>query len=104
MLIKLDGSKHWCFDYTRPVIQKINTLAFGSYPEVSLLEARAKRDEVRKLLAKEIDPSEQRKVEVREAKLAANNTFQTIALEWLDKQGYQPSSNLASGLLVRLCQ
>lgn len=102
LLIKLDGSKHWRFDYTRPVIQKRNTLAFGSYPEVSLLEARAKRDEVRKLLAKEIDPSEQRKVEVREAKLAANNTFQTIALEWLDKQGYQPSTLKAARYLFEI--
>lgn len=102
LLVKLDGSKHWRFDYTRPVTQKRNTLAFGSYPEVSLLEARAKRDEVRKLLAKEIDPSEQRKVEVREAKLAANNTFEAIALEWLDKQGYQPSTLKAARYLFEI--
>jgi hypothetical protein len=29
LLIKLDGSKHWRFDYTRPVIQKRNTLALA---------------------------------------------------------------------------
>ena len=31
-------------------------LAFGTYPEISLLDARRKRDDARKLLANNVDP------------------------------------------------
>lgn len=36
-------------------------LALGKYPEVSLADARARRDEARKLLANGVDPSENKK-------------------------------------------
>lgn len=92
LLIEKSGSKKWRLDYYRPITKKRNTLAFGIYPEVSLLEARAKRDEAKKLLASDIDPSEQKKVDVREAKLSASNTFHHVAMEWLPKQNYAEST------------
>ena len=42
---------------------KEKLLSLGAYPEVSLKDARAKRDEARTVLASGVDPSEQRKVE-----------------------------------------
>ena len=102
LLVKVDGSKHWRLDYTRPILQKRNTLAFGGYPDVSLSEARAKRDHARKLLASGVDPSDQRKAEIRETKLASNNTFEFVALEWLEKQAYQPSTLKAARYLFEI--
>ena len=46
---------------THAHIQKRNTIGFGSYPEVSLADARSKRDEARTLLAQNIDPQVERK-------------------------------------------
>jgi phage/plasmid primase-like uncharacterized protein len=44
------GGKLWRMKYRRPD-GKENRLSFGSYPDVSLVDARAKRDSARKLLA-----------------------------------------------------
>lgn len=80
------GVKKWQMKYKRPITGKENRLSFGIYPEVSLKEARLKRDEARKLLKKNIDPSEAKKEEKRLSVLQANNTFEAIAIEWLSKK------------------
>lgn len=51
--------------YKRPVTGKENRLSFGIYPDVSLKEARLKRDTARKLLQENKDPSEAKKEEKR---------------------------------------
>jgi hypothetical protein len=53
------GGKWWRLKYR--FLGKEKLLSFGTYPEVSLSVAREKRDQARKLLAAEIDPSENRK-------------------------------------------
>ena len=40
VLVKVNGVKSWRFDYTRPFVKKRNTLSLGSYPELSLSDAR----------------------------------------------------------------
>jgi integrase len=102
LLVKPDGAKLWRFDYARPVIKTRNTLSFGIYPETSLLRARSQRDEVKKQLASDIDPSEQKKAEIREAKVAAGNTFEAVALEWLSKQKYAESTHKKALYLLEL--
>ncbi|MWO55303.1 DUF4102 domain-containing protein [Escherichia coli] len=74
------GSKYWRMKYRRPSDRKENRLAFGVYPAVSLADARARRDEARKLLAQGIDPKEQERGEQSEA--AGAFTFETIARQW----------------------
>jgi hypothetical protein len=54
-----NGAKYWRWKYR--VLGKEKLLALGVYPEVSLKEARLKRDEARKLLADGIDPGAKRK-------------------------------------------
>src|SRR3990167_3068535 len=51
LLVNSDGSKWWRHDYRRPVTGMRNTLALGTFPEVSLKRAREKHAEARKLLA-----------------------------------------------------
>ena len=53
--------KLWRFKYRFGGKEK--RLGFGIYPDVSLADAREERDLARKLLAKDIDPSEHRKVQ-----------------------------------------
>lgn len=50
-LIITEHSKRWSFRYSRPITKKRNDISLGSYPEISLLEARALRDEYRAMLA-----------------------------------------------------
>ena len=61
------GSKLWRLAYRFEGKQKL--LSFGAYPAVSLKDARHRRDEAKELLARGIDPGEEKK-QAREEKLA----------------------------------
>ncbi|MBY5236337.1 DUF4102 domain-containing protein [Klebsiella aerogenes] len=78
LLVHPNGSKYWRLQYRFDGKQKM--LALGVYPDVSLADARARRDEARKLLANSIDPGDKKKndkVEQEEAR-----TFEQLAIEW----------------------
>ncbi len=93
LLVKPNGSKLWRFRYRFGGMP--NMLSLGSFPEISLADARTKRDEARKLLANGTDPSRQRKLDKIAAVSAAKNTFGGIAEEHLQNQeesGIAPST------------
>ena len=78
LLVHPNGSRYWRLQYRFGGKQKM--LALGVYPEVSLADARARRDEARKLLANGIDPGDKKKndkVEQEEAR-----TLEQLAIEW----------------------
>jgi integrase len=78
-----NGGKWWRLKYRFGGKEK--RLSLGVYPDVSLKIARERRDETRKLLANDIDPSENRKAR-RAAKTEGTAcTFEVVALEWLGK-------------------
>ncbi|EJB5614941.1 integrase arm-type DNA-binding domain-containing protein [Klebsiella aerogenes] len=79
LLVHPNGSKYWRLRYRFGGKEKM--LALGKYPEVSLADARARRDEARKLLANGVDPSENKKaVKVEQEQEAI--TFEVVAREW----------------------
>jgi len=81
------GGKWWRLKYRFNGKEK--RLSLGVYPEVSLKDARDRRDEARRLLAHDIDPSENRKA-MRAAKVErSGNSFEIIAREWFVK--YAPT-------------
>jgi integrase len=82
LLIQPNGSKLWRLKYR--FLGKERLLAFGAYPLFSLAEARAKRDEAKKLLASGVDPGAKKKLERIAAENAAKNTFGVIAAEFLE--------------------
>lgn len=82
LLIKPIGTKIWRFNYYRPVSKKRALISFGSYPEVSLADARIKRDNARALLAKGIDPQDYKQSEQRRLQEEQENTFEKVACEW----------------------
>lgn len=83
LLVRPNGGRWWRLDYRRPVTKKRNTLSLGTYPDTGLKEARAKRDEARKLLAQGSDPGEQRKAVKADGEERAANSFEAVAREWL---------------------
>ena len=81
--INPNGSKLWRMNYRFGEKQK--TLAFGKYPQISLVEARNARENAKKLLAAGEDPSAERKAEKTKAKLARGNTFEVVAGRWFEE-------------------
>ena len=79
LLVKESG-KYWRLAYR--IFGKQKTLALGVYPSVSLAQARKGRDAAKELLAQGIDPSSAKQEAVQEKKLAASNTFETVAREF----------------------
>lgn len=80
--VKPNGSKLWLFDYYRPFTKVRTSLSFGSYPEVSIADARNKRKAARELLAKDIDPKEHRDEQARRNETSHSNTLQRISKPW----------------------
>jgi integrase len=82
LLLAPSGGRWWRFRYSLAGKEKL--LSLGTYPEVSLREAREARDDARKLVARGLDPSALRQEEKRSRREAGANTFTTVAREWLD--------------------
>lgn len=83
LLIRPNGAKLWRMNYRHLDRQK--TLYFGSWPDVGIAAARELRDAARKKIASGLDPAAEKKVERITRKVAEDNTFKTIAKEWLAK-------------------
>ena len=74
------GSKLWRMDYGFDGKRKC--LSIGPYPLISLVEAREKRDDARRLLAEGKDPSVVKKLRIQENIESARMTFERVAREW----------------------
>lgn len=85
LLVTPAGGKLWRIKYR--ILGKEKLLALGAYPDVSLRDARDRRDEARKLIAAGIDPSERKQAEKRTALKAAGDSFEAIGREWLGRRG-----------------
>ena len=83
LLVKTNGTKLWRWKYR--IAGKENHFAIGQYPLVSLAEARTARDAARKLAKQGINPAHNR-ASLRVAQVSENkNTFEAIALEWIEQ-------------------
>lgn len=87
LLVTPSGSKLWRYDYA--FADKRKTLAIGTYPEISLADARARHFDARKLLAHDIDPMVARREEKARIIMEANTTFGSVADEWLARAKVQ---------------
>jgi len=99
--ISSSGGKWWRFKYRFPREKRIS---LGVYPEVSLKEAREKREAARKLLAAGIDPSENRKAHKTARVDRAANSFEVVAREWLNKMASTWVDSYSSRVIARLEQ
>ena len=82
--VKPNGSKSWLLDYLKPYTKKRTTIGLGSYPAVSLADARKLRDHARELLAKDIDPKEHKDEFTRQQQEQLSNTLKQVAANWFE--------------------
>lgn len=83
LLVNSNGSKLWRYKYR--IDGKEKHLALGAYPDVTLLKAREKRDEARKLVASGQDPNELKKAQKASRLDRAANSFEVVARRWHSK-------------------
>jgi integrase len=83
LLVQPNGAKYWRLDYR--FAGKRKTLAVGVYPDVSLSDARERREAARKVLANGADPSAVKKAQKAAVMSLAANSFEIVAREWLSK-------------------
>jgi integrase len=84
LLVTPSGGKWWRFKYNYD--RKSKTISFGTYPEISLADARQRREDARKLLANGVDPSVNRKAVKSAKEELLANSFEFIAREWHEQQ------------------
>ena len=97
LLVKPNGGKYWRLKYR--VAGKEKLLALGVYPEVTLADARAKREDAKRGIAGGIDPMEAKREEKIARDTQLNNTFKDIALEWHSSKLKKWSAGYASDIL-----
>lgn len=93
LLVSKAGGKHWRMNYTYGKNAKgkpqQRTLALGSYPAITLLQAREKRDKAKAQLREGNDPAMERRLEVHARTAANENTFQSVGDSWFElKSGW----------------
>jgi len=98
--VTLKGAKRWRFKYRFQGKERL--LSVGIYPDVSLKQARERRDDLRKQIADGIDPSHARKAEKQST--GDQNSFEFVAREWHSKFSADWSESHKSRTLIRLEQ
>jgi len=101
LLVTPSGGKYWHFKYRFD--EKDKRISFGPYPEISLSEARTKREEARTQIAHGIDPAGVRKA-MKQAGTAETETFEVIAREWYAKFSPAWSPSYTNAVMARLKQ
>jgi integrase len=81
---KAGRGKSWRLKYFFDGKEKL--LSLGSYPEVSLADARGRRDKARRLIANGIDPASEKQLQKRKRTEQTANTVEVVAKEWLQRQ------------------
>lgn len=81
---KAGRGKSWRLKYFFDGKEKL--LSLGSYPEVSLADARGRRDKARRLIANGIDPASEKQLQKRKRAEQTANTVEVVAKEWLQRQ------------------
>jgi integrase len=100
LLVQPNGSRLWRHKFR--FAGKEKSLAYGQYPEVSLAEARERRDDARKLLRRGIDPAAKRREEKRDARISAATAFEAVAREWHEIMSDSWTDNHAGYVMRRL--
>lgn len=95
--VKPGSSRHWYLKYR--ISGKESRIALGTYPAISLSDARQQREGIRKMLALNINPVQQRAA-VRGSR-TPEKVFKNVALAW-HKSNRKWSQNTADRLLASL--
>ncbi len=80
--VRPSNSRSWQFRYTKPGQNKVTYMSFGTYPDITLAEAREKALAARKLISEGIDPQLAREEQKAKVIVEQNATFQVVAEQW----------------------
>ena len=83
--IKPNGSKVWVYRFM--INGKSKETTFKTYPNVTLKEAREKREAYRKLLNDNINPIEYYRNQKDKQKIEESNSFEKVLYKWLENEG-----------------
>jgi integrase len=100
LLVHPNGGKYWRLKYK--FAGKEKTLALGTYPTISLVEARDKRFSAKKQIAEGIDPSQEKQEQKLQQILSSENSFENIARQWHQKNNAKWKPRHANYILKRL--
>ena len=91
LYVEVNGSKRWRYRYQFEGKEQL--LSLGTYPDVSLKQARALRDELKEQIKQGINPSAQRKATKTTPDGYHPNSFEIVAREWFNeyKDTWTPS-------------
>lgn len=84
MRVRSNGSKLWNFNYRHPVTKKRINMGLGTFPEVSLAQARKGSIAAREVLAQGLDPKDQRDAVLQAKQAETEHTFQNVATSWYE--------------------
>lgn len=82
LLVNKTG-KYFRWDYRFEGKRK--TMALGVYPDVRLKDAREKHEDLRRVLARGVDPLELKKSNQKKTEAVKKNSFECVAREWFEK-------------------
>jgi len=99
LLVTPQGGKYWRFKYRFEGKERL--LSLGTYPEITLADARQRRDKARRQVAHGIDPMAERKAQ-KQAKTEETETFEIIAREWHEKFSQTWTTGHATTIMSRL--
>ena len=100
LIVTPKGGKWWRHRYTYN--NKEQTLSLGTYPDVSLKEAREKRDELRSQIKANVNPSTVRKADKLMKHTSELNDFECVALDWIDRIKHTISADYHKKLIRSL--
>jgi hypothetical protein len=90
LLIHPNGGKYWQLAYRYGAsrngdgkAQKV--LSLGTYPDITLSEARERRAQARKLIANGTDPAEIKRIDKQQRKTLSENSFEVVARDWFER-------------------
>ncbi|MDX2210411.1 MAG: tyrosine-type recombinase/integrase [Sphingopyxis sp.] len=99
LLVTTAGGKLWRLKFR--IDGKERKLALGRYPDISLSEARKRRDAAREQVALGNDPAREKQRKKIQAKLSVDNTFAAIAAEYCAKRKRDGEKRWAASTIVR---
>jgi hypothetical protein len=100
LLVHPNGGKYWRLAYRFAGKQK--TLSVGVYPDVTLAEARERREQARKLLANDVDPSEVKRIEKQQREIISSNSFEAVARDWFDRHLSKKAETTKAKVISRM--
>jgi integrase len=92
--VRPNGRKNWIFRYTRPLVGGVTNMGLGTYPSVSLSDARKAALEARELKSQGIDPQ----IDRQEKASLSRHTFRQVCQEWFTVKRKQVTADFAEDI------